>query len=73
MYSFSYKSLLVFIQLYEDLQRNPEENVPLFMYLMVEALGHLDKIPEAVESFKGRIKRDMMMVVRKITDQVAKR
>lgn len=55
------------------MQKDPEENIPLFMYLMVEALVHLDKIPEAVESLKGRIKRDMMMVVRRITDQVAKK
>ncbi|XP_066910805.1 exocyst complex component 4-like [Clytia hemisphaerica] len=60
-------------ELYEDLQRDPGENVPLFMYLMVEALFELEKIPEAIESFKSRIKRDMMLVVRKVTDQVSKR
>ena len=59
--------------LYEDLQKDPEDNLPKFMYLMVESLIVLDKVPEAVESFKGRIKRDMLMVIRKSTDQVAKR
>jgi len=60
-------------EIYEDLQRDPEENIPLFMYLMVKALIVLDKIPEAIEAFKVRIKRDMMMIVRRATDQVAKR
>ena len=61
------------MQLYEDLQHDPEENIPLFMFLMVESLLVLEKIPEVVEAFKGRLKRDMMMVVRKVTDQVGKR
>ena len=61
------------MKLIEDLQADPEENIPLFMYLLVESLIVLDKVPEAVEAFKGRIKRDMMMVIRRATDQVAKR
>lgn len=59
--------------MYEDLQKDPQENVPLFMCIMVKALAVLGKIPEAVESFKGRIKRDMLMIIRRATDQVAKR
>ena len=43
------------------------------MCIMVKALAVLGKIPEAVESFKGRIKRDMLMIIRRATDQVAKR
>lgn len=59
--------------LFEDLQKDPEDNLPKFIYLMVESLIVLGRIPEAVETFKGRIKRDMLMVVRRATDQVAKR
>lgn len=55
------------------MQKDPQENVPLFMCIMVKALAVLGKIPEAVESFKGRIKRDMLMIIRRATDQVAKR
>lgn len=40
---------------------------------MVKALVVLDKVPEAVEAFKGRTKRDMMMIIRRATDQVVKR
>lgn len=60
-------------ELYEDLQRDPEEDPALFTYVMVKALVVLDKVPEAVEAFKGRTKRDMMMIIRRATDQVVKR
>ena len=43
------------------------------MFLMVESLLELEKIPEVIEAFKSRLKRDMMMVLRKVTDQVGKR
>ena len=55
----------------EDLQCDPEENIPLFINLLVEALCLLGKVPEAIESLKGRIKREMALVIHRATDQVA--
>jgi len=40
---------------------------------MVQSLSKLEKIPEAIDAFKVRIKRDMLMVVRRVTDHVSKR
>ena len=60
-------------ELQEDLQVDPEENIPLFINLLVRSLVSIDKVPEAVEMVKERIKRDMLMVLRRSTDLVAKR
>ena len=57
----------------EDLQAEPEENIPLFINILVEALEILGKVPEAVDSLKGRIKREMALVIHRATDLVANR
>ena len=57
----------------EDLQANPEDNVPLFINVIVEALEVLGKVPEAVESLKCRIKREIALAIHRATDLVANR
>ena len=57
----------------EDLQANPEGNIPLFINILIEALEVLDKVPEAVDSLKSRIKREMALVIRCATDNIANR
>ena len=60
-------------QVLEDLQLNPEDNIPLFINVIVEALEVLGKVPEAVESLKCRIKREMALCIHRATDLVANR
>ena len=61
------------LQVVEDLQANPEDNVPLFINVIVEALEVLGKVPEAVESLKCRIKREIALAIHRATDLVANR
>jgi len=62
-----------FNEVVEDLQANPEDNVPLFINVIVEALEVLGKVPEAVESLKCRIKREIALAIHRATDLVANR
>ena len=55
---------------FEDLQKDPDDNPPKFIHLMVKSLIVLDRIPDVIESFKSRLKPDMLKIVRKCTDQV---
>eukprot|EP00795_Rhopilema_esculentum_P012007 gene12007-2591_t len=57
----------------EDLQANPEDNIFMFINVLIEALEVVGKVPEAVDSLKSRIKREMALVIHRATDIVANR
>ncbi|XP_064602166.1 LOW QUALITY PROTEIN: exocyst complex component 4-like [Liolophura sinensis] len=54
----------------EDLNVDPEENIPKYMAILTESLYVLRKLPEAVEALKARIHPELLAIVNRASQQV---
>ncbi|KAK7482018.1 hypothetical protein BaRGS_00026710 [Batillaria attramentaria] len=61
----------VHLEVVEDLNRDPTENLAHFISILTESLFVLRKLPEAVEITKMRIEPELLSLVAKATQQVA--
>ncbi|XP_076466754.1 exocyst complex component 4-like isoform X3 [Babylonia areolata] len=59
------------LEVTEDLNRDPTENLAHFISILTESLNMLRKLPEAVEITKMRIEPELLSLVAKATQQVA--
>ncbi|XP_070211781.1 exocyst complex component 4-like isoform X2 [Littorina saxatilis] len=59
------------LEVTEDLNRDPTENLDHFISILTESLYVLRKLPEAVEITKMRIEPELLSLVAKATQQVA--
>ncbi|KAL8567914.1 hypothetical protein ACOMHN_059036 [Nucella lapillus] len=59
------------LEVTEDLNRDPTENLAHFISILTESLFVLRKLPEAVEITKLRIEPELLSLVAKATQQVA--
>eukprot|EP00794_Sanderia_malayensis_P005498 gene5499-6183_t len=55
----------------EDLQADPEEDITLFINILIESLDVLGKVSVAIDTIQKRIKREMALVIHRATDLVA--